>query len=597
MSRPWVQAPLGVSRATASKVFWEPIRDGSPRWREWPKGLTTIVALAGIGYLVAAGLVLGSTWIRAHDPLLHLEGETYPAWGTGVLLWLTVLVLALGLTAALHTHPVLTVLSLLLVGAAVLFPAVGGAQLDGGGLVVLSPLACLLGIVGFTIARARRRFAWFEFPVVLVLLAVSVYAPIAASPFGAGTDLRPVYLLMMLSVIALLSVPAMVMAGYAPVEVSVTLSEWLLNRLTVESADSRWRPVVLGLAVTAGLAVAARDVATGLLRADWDYRPEAWGAAVIAVGVALAASALMLRRRPGLPPSGPTAEVWEAYAWPLAIVVVTAVIPIGLFAFLGAIIAVLGGGVEVTRLTQSLANSDRFFGAWTLLACAVAVWWLIRARRRGERAAPVVLVCFVTLTGLGLIRRFSDGRFAVSWSLPTLVAVAVAVCLASVLIAIGRRRAVERQLWIMLLALLLAVLVGRRELIAEPGSLAAGVSGLVVLLVGLVWRVLTDAGITRRGSRWFPVSTRVLLYAANAVLAALILAFLALIRQEDPVIDLEAHAALGVNAVGAPLVLGSILLGLVSTIGLEAPPRRRAPGTLQQPPPDEKTVIREPNTA
>lgn len=585
--RPWWRTLLAIVVATAAKVFWEPIRDGSPRWRTWPKGLRTIALLCGIAYVVAAGLVLGSAWIRAHDPLVHFNGDTYPSWATTVLLWLTILVLSLSLTAALHTQPVVSVLTLVYIGVTLAFPALATGH---------SPaytIGALVGLVVFFALRARRRFAWFEFPVVLALVAISVYAPIAALPFGAGFDLRPLYVGMLVGAVTALAVPVLLMAGYAPAEVAVRLSEWLLNRMSVETARSRWRWLVLGGGVAVASAVFVLDVGGGLLRAEWDFRAEALGASALVVGVSLGWCWLMLRRRPGRPPTRPTPETWEPYAWPLAVIWVAAAIPLGIVIVVGAALSTVGLP-QVLDFAQDVSVSDRFFGTWRLVTCAVAVWWLIRARRRGERVAPVLLVCFVALTLLGAARQVTGGLAAVPWSLPGVVAVAVGVSLLAVVVAVIRRRGVERQLWIALLALVLSALVGRGELLAEPGSLAAGVSGLAVVLLGLVWRVLTDAGITRGHSRWFPMPTRVLFFAANALLGALVLAHLALTRQENPAIDVETMAGAGLNAVGAPLVLGAILLGLLSTIGLNEPSRGAVAGTLRSSPPDEKTVIRDP---
>lgn len=586
--RSWWRVVVTVVVDTLAKVFWEPIRGGSPRWGAWPRGLRMIVALTGIAYVVCTVLVILSTQIRANDPLVHSNGDTYPTWSTTVLLWATVLVLALALTAALHTHPVFSVVVLLFVAVALIFTSIGAGAAAGW------TAGAIVGLVAFILVRARRRFAWFEFPVVLVLVTIGVYVPLVAAPFGAGADLRPLYLGLLLGVVSTLSVPMLVMAGYAPAEVSVTLGEWLVNRIGVETTGSRWRPVVLGLGIAIGIGVLAFDVARGLMSQDWNFRPAAWGASALVVAVSLGWSWLMLQRRPGDPPKGPTAWGWERYAWMIALLWVAVLIPLWVLLLASSLLS-LTGFTSAFEAVQAFAVSELLHGMWRLVVAGVAVAWLIHARRLGERVVPVLLVCFVSLTVLGAARQLSDGRVTVSWTLQAVVVVAVGVSLLALLVAFLRRRGVERQSWIALLALLLSALVGRGELLAEPGSLAAGVSGLAVVLVGLVWRVLTDAGITRGDSRWFPMPSRVLLFAANALLGTLVLAHLALTRQENPAIDIEAMAGVGINVLGTPLVLGAILLGLLSTIGLEAPARRSV-STLRESPPDEKTVIRENNS-
>ena len=581
--RSWWRTLTAIIVATVAQVFWAPIRDGSPRWAAWPPGLRTIAVLSGVVYVICTVLVLASTAIRATDPLIHHNGDTYPAWATTVLLWATALVLTLALTAALHVHPLVQIVGVVFVGVALFVTAIGS---EAG---LLWATLAIIGLVVWFGVRARRRFAWFEFPVVLGLVLVGVYGPLTTSGFGAGVDVRPLFLGLLLGLLATLSLPLLVMAGYAPAEISVTLSEWLLNRISIETSTSRWRPIVLGLALAAGLVVLIIDVGSGLRRQEWDYRPAAWAASALVVGISVAGSGLMLRNRPGDPPRGPTAWAWERPAWILSVAWVAVALPVWLALLTGAIVSLLGYQWLFLAIQEAVA-SEWVFGAWRIVLCVVAFIWLVGARRRGERVIPVLLVCFITMTGLGASRLLTEHRVGVPWTLPTVVAWGVGVCLVAALVAVIRRRGIERQLWIALLGLLLSALVGRREWLAEPGSLAAGVSGLVVLVFGLVWRVLTDAGITRGDSRWFPLPSRVLLFAANALLGALVLAHLALTRQEDPMVDVEGMAMVGINAVGSPLVLGAIVLGLVSTLGLAVPEGAGRGSTLPKPQPRDKTV-------
>ena len=515
----------GVLRDTAAKVFWEPIIGGSPRWKAWPRGLRTIAVLAGIAYVVCAVLILASSQIRASDPLVHTNGDTYPAWATMVMLWAAVLTLALGLTAALHAHPVVRVVVLLYVAVTFVFPAIGA------GAAALWPALCVLGLIVFFIIRSRRRFAWFEFPVVLTLVAVGLYLPLATTPFGAGADLRPIYLTLLISVVSTLAAPVLVMAGYAPAEVATTLGEWLVNRLGVETSGSPRRLLVVIGGILLGLAVLAFDVSRGVRDEAWDFRPDAWWASALVVALSLGWCWLMLRRRPGEPPREPTAYAWEKYAWRLAVLWVAVVIPLAVLITATALLSLVGQ-TTVFEIVQGVSASESLSGVWRLILCVVATLWLRRARRLGERVVPVLLVCFITITALGAVRPLTGGRFTVSWSLQPVIALATGVALVTVVVALVRRRGVERQLWIALLALVLSALVGRRELLAEPGSLAAGISGFAVLLIGLIWRVLTDAGFTRGDSRWFPLPSRVLFFATNALLGSLVLAHVALTRQE-----------------------------------------------------------------
>ncbi len=587
MMRPWWQVLWAIVVGTLDKVFVEPVREGSPRTASWPSGLRITMGLAAIGYVIAAGLIVSSDWLRSTENLVFHNGDAYPAWSVTILLWLVVLTLALALTAALHTHPALTVALLLVFGSSMLAAGIGVQ----GPWAWVSPLA-LLALVVFWLFRVRRHFAWFEFPVVLILVTLSVYAPLAAPRFGAGNDLRPLVLVLVLGLAVALATPALVMAGYAPAEIAVSLAEWLLSRLRQETRERSWRPLVLGLALVGGLGVFALDLWSGLTSEAWGLRAEAWAASVLVVALVLGAGWLMLRRNPGLPPTGPTAEVWNRYAYLMGALWVLVIIPVVLLAAVGSVATSLGT-TKVAELAGSLATSDWFVAVWRLIAIGIALRLIIATRRRGLRVAPMLLLSFGCLASARLVSVLSDGRVPLVWSLDAVVASIVVTALGLTVVALIRRKGVERQLWITLLALLISAAVGRRELLAEPGSLAAGMSGLAVLLLGLIWRVLTDAGVTRRGTRWLPVPTRVLLFAANSLLAVVVLAVIALARQETPTADPETLAAIGTDILGTSLILGAIALGLLSTIGLD---RRAAsvPDTLKPTPPDEKTVIREP---
>lgn len=587
MMRPWWQVLWAIVVGTLDKVFVEPVREGSPRTASWPSGLRITMGLAAIGYVIAAGLIVSSDWLRSTENLVFHNGDAYPAWSVTILLWLVVLTLALALTAALHTHPALTVALLLVFGSSMLAAGIGVQ----GPWAWVSPLA-LLALVVFWLFRVRRHFAWFEFPVVLILVTLSVYAPLAAPRFGAGNDLRPLVLVLVLGLAVALATPALVMAGYAPAEIAVSLAEWLLSRLRQETRERSWRPLVLGLALVGGLGVFALDLWSGLTSEAWGLRAEAWAASVLVVALVLGAGWLMLRRNPGLPPTGPTAEVWNRYAYLMGALWVLVIIPVVLLAAVGSVATSLGT-TKVAELAGSLATSDWFVAVWRLIAIGIALRLIIATRRRGLRVAPMLLLSFGCLASARLVSVLSDGRVPLVWSLDAVVASIVVTAVGLTVVALIRRKGVERQLWITLLALLISAAVGRRELLAEPGSLAAGMSGLAVLLLGLIWRVLTDAGVTRRGTRWLPVPTRVLLFAANSLLAVVVLAVIALARQETPTADPETLAAIGTDILGTSLILGAIALGLLSTIGLD---RRAAsvPDTLKPTPPDEKTVIREP---
>ncbi|MDO9590265.1 MAG: hypothetical protein Q7J04_03895, partial [Microcella sp.] len=162
--------------------FWQglvirPIRDGRIRDTGWPVGLAPVVALSIAAFLLAVAMILGGPLIRAGFSISASVGSTVlslPNVALPVVLWLVVVSLSLMQGAALHVRgglsAVLTAMSVLVVlfiGAIDLGP-------DGEGGVTLTPgkavsVIASVAIVAITLARRRRTFTWWEFPVLIAV--------------------------------------------------------------------------------------------------------------------------------------------------------------------------------------------------------------------------------------------------------------------------------------------------------------------------------------------------------------------------------------------------------------------------------------------
>ncbi|MDQ4137733.1 MAG: hypothetical protein M3116_02650, partial [Actinomycetota bacterium] len=110
------------------------------------------------------------------------------------------------------------------------------------------------------------------------------------------------------------------------------------------------------------------------------------------------------------------------------------------------------------------------------------------------------------------------------------------------------------------------------------------------ILLGFVWGFVAGAEPTRSGSPAYPVPARVLLFLANNVFGVTALAFAALARDLDVVIDLDQFAGAG------DLLLGTALIVVVVVaLWAEVMPWRRSlaglPATdIAQPEPESAAL-------
>ena len=138
------------------KIFVDPIRSGRPRPKDWQPGLAPVMALAAAGYLIGVVLVLGAPWLRSADrPVVIERAEVIGSASMTVLLWLVTLTLAVGLTAALHVHPLLKLIGIIVF----LLPLTPQLALGTGSLAVVASVG---GTIIFFLIRRRGSFAGWE---------------------------------------------------------------------------------------------------------------------------------------------------------------------------------------------------------------------------------------------------------------------------------------------------------------------------------------------------------------------------------------------------------------------------------------------------
>ena len=497
----------------------EPIREGRLQPRGWPRGLAAILAAVMVVYVLLTLAAAFAVPLRQAGDLSVSPSTPHSLPTLAIPLLLTGLLLSFSLahTAALHTSWWLRAV-LFLTGASATFFFVGPAfdrplQMAGS---ILSYLALLV----FTIVRARRDYAWWEFWVVTLLVTVAALLPLAGGSTVSVSDLRPVGLAGALTSLQPLAMPAILVAGTAPAQIVVT-----------GAVAASTRPVGNRL-FWAGAAVVAVWFGVSLAQSSAELRPSGLlGVAACLIAVA-AGLAVMLRRARQQHPAPPAdyPETWGAWLYPIAIALVAMSLVILPFAVARSVLPMLGQGQSPVAMALDAAGLlpggdfllDRtpsgFAAVAGVAALAVGVWLAIRGRLTRERAAAVLTV------------------------------------------------------------LLLAVLYPHGDILSDPTSAVAVLSVPLVVLLGLTWRIFTDAGFTRGGSRHFPQPTRVLLYLANSLFAVTSIAFLALARGTGTDIDTSKWNNLAVTVLGDSL----FVVALVAATWLAVRPPANAAGTTQE---------------
>ena len=419
-------------------------------------------------------------------------------------------------------------------------------------------LLAYLGLVGFTFVRSFRSYAWWEFPVVAVLLMVATLVPLAQPVMGAtfGFDFRPSALHGALVSLQPLVLPAVMVAGSAPAQIVVTGAQ-----------AAAARPVGRGLFWTGfAIAVAWLAVATFLALGGRELTPSALlvsAALLVAVGAAVA---LLVRRArvPAPPPPESYPKVWGRWLYPLATAVAAVVTLSFAVVILRGVFQVLRQDAVTSAITVAwnayLDNDPGTIWRSALGAVTLVIAWHLAARNRLAEAVALASFSILVLgDAIGQVANLGFLRDRTTTALGLLAAV-IALGAAAVL-AVGRRLDRSRAVGVMTVVLL-SVLYPHRNLLENPASAALVVAPAVMLVFGLAWRVFTEAQVTCTGSPKYPQPTRVLLYLANTLLAATVVAFVALARAVGTDVDPSVYGELGDTVLGDPLFVAGLVTGL-----------------------------------
>jgi hypothetical protein len=573
-SAPWWAAAVRLVRFVLRRTFLDPVREGRLADTGWSPGLRAIVAIGIASYVVMMVAAASGTWLRRHAELVFAAPDqslpvlTLPLIGVAAVVSLAAL-----FAAGLHLSPPLRIAVTVVVVAALL-DLVDWTQRSWVDWLTVALAGCLVLTL---VLRWNRHFHWLEFVVGLVAIGHAVVAQVLrlVSPYGAS-NLQVFALDGLLALLWNLALPAALLAGAALIEITTAAATWTVAGLWNGIAHRRLAgPLgVVLLALLIGIRVAQEAVRISSPADPVRPRQVLLGLA-IAVAILLAGGVVtwLADRTPaGDPARRPDLDdllpIWSRWVPALALLLAAA---IGLQLLVSRVVRAFG----TTILAVAIANFGGasavvwYATAGTLLAAAAGIWLAFR----GRRTAALLLMAFAVMYGASVV---SDTTGLLTTNEDVLAATTLlAVLLGGWLVA--RRRLTAESGTALGGVLLITVVYPYRSWVTEPATQLFGLAGVsAALLVGLVWRILTDNGYARGDSARFPQSSRVLLALANALVGATTIAVVALVGGFTA-LDLSVVESVGDHLLGFPLVLAATYAGLsLAARGRDATRRPRS---------------------
>ncbi|MBA3529841.1 MAG: hypothetical protein H0T91_11155 [Propionibacteriaceae bacterium] len=557
-------------RTLVEKVIGEPVRNGRLREVGWPYGLRGIVGLGCAVYALGAVVVIFSSLIRRSGELSVATtlAASIPRGYVWLLLFMVLIALAMFQTAALHTAWWLRLVGVL---TSVVVMGTWGfrySSMIGGGLETVLTGLLMLGLIVLVVLRARKPFAWWEFPTVLLLLGSPIVigmAFLSRSSRPLGYDFVPVFLQTTVTSLGPVALPAAVAAGLSVAEITVSATLWA-TRLTERFAARRVAYVILAVLVVLRLVQAIWQVAT------WDFIRQGWSVFLTWVllsallGLLSAAVIRLGQHRASMVVSELPGRM-AGMALPLGVAMVGvafgAVIVISVFGIVAALDPARFGASSASwlGLFTSVNGPNLFRSALGVVLVGLAV----RSARRGSTATALLLCAVAVMLWARVVRWVTGGLLNAGFGADALNLVATVLLLALIAFYLIRRALTRQRALALSGALVLSALLGYHDFVSDPLGALLGFSGAALVLFGLTWDLLTDSDFANRDSRRFPLPSRVMLLFANVVLAIAILAYTSLVRDPTATINLNEFAALGDEVLGTAL-LAAAFIGVLSAV-------------------------------
>lgn len=567
-------------RFILQKVILEPIREGRLTDTGWPGWLRGTVVVGSFLYLLGALSTLLAPWLRSRFPMLVLAPDLTAPWP---LVALTLLLITFALStlygAALRLRMWWLQAAIWLVITASLLKPLGLGQdpiADWHWTVwVTVPIPLLLGIVLFWQSLRSGSGGW-GFWVGMLLIGHGVVLPIVFQPepfAGAGIDLQLARVMDPLSILWPLSIPGLALAGAAATELMVSLASWTVTGVwqqftstslmdpTLRAARHR-RGLRWGMLALAALFALRFGLFGWQAAVDHELGLQPLPALissllVLALAVPIGLAGWFADRVAGdldiRPDPDDVPRIWRGVSpW------------MGLgFGFAAGAGLLVGGIVEAFGFQELGSTLVSLGGTWrsiVLLAVLAVAFGVAgyRTARRGLRVTAMCLAAFGALAASTVLMQLTGSSIMDSGLLlaPTLIALGLTIWLAV------RRRLDTGRLAALCMVMLLMVGYDFRQWFDEPLTQLISLTSIpATLLVGLLWRLFTDSGWSRHGSRRFPIDARVLLALANAFFA-LTLATLFATFGGHFILRLDDAETAGDGAIGRSLVLVSSFIAL-----------------------------------
>lgn len=564
-------------RTSLARVFVDPIKHGALQPRTWPGWVQVCLGVTTLSFLVCIAYLLSAEPLRTSGELVTTATGSYlPLATIPVLSFLCFWALTLLQTAALGLHWALRALAL--IG---LLPVFGLQLYQYEPLWGLCPVIGWLGLLVVNLL-ARGSFKIWYFPAVAACVFVGFQLPVVGSlgVVEAGYDPRGLTLSTQINVLAILAAPTLIVAGAA------------LTQVTARAGAEAGR-----LAVGIGRPIALALLGVGLvwrgwlsIIAWWDETASLQMPVLFTAGAVLVLSAVLaspfiilgIRSNSGVPKT--INSLVERFSW-LSFAVV---LPTSVWLLLVTTWSLIKTPLEVVLDWQPPKWADAAFSLNQLgismqlgfvVGAVVGLGLSWRWARRGNWLPSLFLASLSIQQVWQLVAYLaSDGGTQLiikGWALTAWLWVATIVV---ALWLMARRRLQGPALHLVIAATATMLLFEVRELIAEPLVAVVGFTATGALLMGLIWRALTDGEFTTGDSPGLPRIARVLLYLASITLAGLALVYGATSRDVSALTDLASWEEIGDSELAVPLYVACVALLLGQALQAATTTKPIAPG-------------------
>lgn len=535
---------------------------------QWPYGLRAVVAVGSALFVLTGLVALVSAPIRSWSSLSvpNTVTSSVPDGIVWLLIFLLGFCLAAFTVAAIHGPWWLRTAGLVVLAA--LLGAWSSATITASGVgppVVLALLTVLVVVV-LMIVRGRREPAWWEFPLVLGLIGVTLALctlALAETSRRLGYRMAPVFLDQTMSLLTFVVLPAVIAAGAAVAEIAVGVT-MAATRTTQRLAAGSWPYVVLGVAVVLRLGQEVRRLS------DFDVANSGWRALLPALVLVAAFAGLgwvVSRLTPlrnvavaDLPDDLSRISIGVGAA------TIALMIPVYVVIF-GYQIVVSLNPMSAPESIDTTPWLDRLLDGFRVLLGVILVGLgLWQARRR--RPGLALVLGSVGLMFFAISVRFLTGYRWAFWMDPDAL---VSVVSAGILVVTGwllvtRRLSRDRALGLAAV-LTLAILLSMRSVVADPVAALVGSSGVAFVLFGVTWDFLTGSDWANTDGRRICRSTRVLLAVGYPLLTVTVVASEVLIRRPQTFSAVNGFAELGEQILGTALLAAAAIVVLAAVRG------------------------------